>query len=140
MAAGWQAQAHVLRRESDFASVIVVRKTRPMVLIVPDLRLGRSGARQTGAAALFAATCHRENRRPGQDQERRDPLRVPSQLSCPNLNHRRPDAPVRCCPGCGEVVNADIRRPDCSREEHARNRRLRNAYCVNCGEELIARR
>ncbi len=67
-------------------------------------------------------------------------MRVASQLRCPNMNHRRRDAPVRCCPKCGEVVNANIRHPVCSQEEHARSRRNQNAYCMNCGGRLIAGR
>jgi hypothetical protein len=27
---------------------------------------------------------------------------------CPNLNHRRADAPVRFCPTSGEVVNENL--------------------------------
>ncbi len=34
--------------------------------------------------------------------------------SCPNMNHRRSDAPVRYCPNCGEVVNENIILKKCS--------------------------
>ena len=67
-------------------------------------------------------------------------MRVAPQRSCPNMNHRRLDAPVRCCPNCGGVVNAKIPRPVCSQTEHARSRRQQNSYCVNCGERLIPQR
>ena len=56
---------------------------------------------------------------------------------CPDLNHGRPNAPVRCCPMCGEVVNSRTPQKVCSEEEHAKSRRERNAYCVDCGEQLI---
>ncbi len=56
---------------------------------------------------------------------------------CPNLNHRRTDAPVRFCPTCGEVVNENIPTAKCSAETHAVRRRERNGYCVDCGEQLI---
>jgi len=57
--------------------------------------------------------------------------------SCPNMNHKRSDAPVRYCPNCGEVVNENIILKKCSEAEHAERRRDRNKYCVHCGEQLI---
>lgn len=57
--------------------------------------------------------------------------------SCPNLNHRRDDAPVRYCPMCGKVVNENITLKKCNEAEHAERRRDRNKYCVHCGEQLI---
>jgi len=56
---------------------------------------------------------------------------------CPNLNHARTNAPVRFCPRCGEVVNINIPIKNCTQDEHAKSRRDRNTYCVNCGEQLI---
>jgi len=56
---------------------------------------------------------------------------------CPNFNHGRPNAGVRCCPMCGKVVNSKIPKKVCSEEKHAKSRRERNAYCVDCGEHLI---
>ncbi|KRT70800.1 MAG: hypothetical protein XU15_C0003G0179 [candidate division NC10 bacterium CSP1-5] len=56
---------------------------------------------------------------------------------CPNLNHRRADAPVRYCPNCGEVVSANIIVKKCSEEEHVESRRRRNTYCMDCGAQLI---
>ena len=56
---------------------------------------------------------------------------------CPNLNHRRRNAPVRFCPMCGEVVNENIPIKKCTEEEHAKSRRERNKYCLDCGEQLI---
>lgn len=62
---------------------------------------------------------------------------ISQRTSCPNLNHRRSDAPVRFCPMCGEVVNENIHVRKCTEEEHARSRRERNKYCLRCGEQLI---
>ena len=59
---------------------------------------------------------------------------------CPNFNHGRPNAPVRFCPVCGKVVNQDIPIKRCTKEEHARRRRERNKYCMDCGEQLIQSR
>ena len=56
---------------------------------------------------------------------------------CDNFNHRRPTAPVRCCPQCGDEVNSQIGIKRCHESEHAEARRQRNAFCVHCGEELI---
>lgn len=55
---------------------------------------------------------------------------------CPNFNHRRANAPVRHCPMCGEIVNASIREPSCVSETHAKRRRDRDAYCLDCGVTL----
>ncbi|MBW1852558.1 MAG: hypothetical protein JRJ15_14275 [Deltaproteobacteria bacterium] len=60
--------------------------------------------------------------------------------TCPNFNHGRTNVPVRFCPMCGEVVNQDIPNKRCTEEEHARERREINKYCVNCGEQLIQER
>ena len=56
---------------------------------------------------------------------------------CGNMNHRRRNAPVRCCPQCGEVVNQEIPAARCSEERHAKQKRTRNTFCVDCGEQLI---
>ena len=56
---------------------------------------------------------------------------------CTNFNHGHPNAPVRFCPVCGEVVNKDIPIRKCSMEKHAKGRRERDKYCVDCGEQLI---
>ena len=56
--------------------------------------------------------------------------------SCPNLNHRKPNATVRCCAACGEVVNERVPTKRCSQEEHAARRRNRDMFCVHCGEQL----
>lgn len=56
---------------------------------------------------------------------------------CPNNNHGRANAPVRCCPMCGETVNERVASKLCSEEEHARSRRDRNHYCIHCGKQLI---
>lgn len=56
---------------------------------------------------------------------------------CPNFNHMRPDAPVRFCPMCGEVVNENIPPRRCTEGQHAESRREMNKYCVDCGKQLI---
>jgi hypothetical protein len=56
---------------------------------------------------------------------------------CPNLNHQRSNSPVRFCPMCGEVVNGDLPIKRCSDKEHAKLKRDREMFCVQCGEQLI---
>jgi len=60
--------------------------------------------------------------------------------SCPNMNHRRPNPPVRFCSQCGEVVQGDLPLKRCSEKEHARRRRDRETFCVQCGERLVEER
>ena len=55
---------------------------------------------------------------------------------CRNFNHGRANAPVRCCPSCGEVVNAAIPTKVCGETVHAQRRQARDAYCVDCGTQL----
>lgn len=62
------------------------------------------------------------------------------QERCPNMNHRRTDAPVRFCAMCGDVVNGNILTTKCREEEHAKSRRNRYKYCMNCGEQLIQKK
>ena len=57
--------------------------------------------------------------------------------SCPNFNHGRVNAPVRVCPVCGDMVNKDIPIKECNEEEHAKRRKDRSKYCIDCGEQLI---
>jgi hypothetical protein len=57
--------------------------------------------------------------------------------SCPNLNHRRANAPVRYCPGCGEVVNSGVSLKRCDERGHAHRRLNGETFCVDCGEQLI---
>lgn len=59
---------------------------------------------------------------------------------CPNMNHRRANAPVGHCPNCGGVVNAALRPRPCVEADHAAGRRAQTTYCVHCGEQLIAGR
>jgi hypothetical protein len=56
---------------------------------------------------------------------------------CPNLNHRRSNAPVRFCPRCGEVVNDAVGTKRCTEMAHAQKRQNREEFCVDCGERLI---
>lgn len=60
--------------------------------------------------------------------------------TCPNLNHRRSDAPVGYCPQCGSHVNAAIRAAICTEAQHAASRRAQSVFCVHCGQRLIAAR
>jgi hypothetical protein len=57
--------------------------------------------------------------------------------SCTNFNHRRANSPVRACPMCGEVVNINISIKNCSEEEHAKRRKDRSKYCIDCHKQLI---
>jgi hypothetical protein len=56
--------------------------------------------------------------------------------TCTNLNHRRPDAPVRHCPSCGAVVNATVKPLRCPLARHDARRKEGSAFCVDCGERL----
>ena len=60
-----------------------------------------------------------------------------TRTDCTNLNHRRRDAPVRCCPSCGEIVNGAVAAARCTEDQHAKRRRDMNKHCVDCGEQLI---
>lgn len=57
---------------------------------------------------------------------------------CMNRNHGRPNAPVRCCPDCGEVVNQNIPVKRCSEGEHAQSRKRGSRFCIDCGKLLRA--
>jgi len=59
---------------------------------------------------------------------------------CANDNHGRAVVTVRFCASCGSILNDRIRTSPCRPEQHARMRRARNAYCVNCGERLALAR
>ena len=59
------------------------------------------------------------------------------QKRCVNDNHARAVVTVRFCSSCGGIVNTNIRAASCLTKDHARMRRVRSAYCVNCGERLI---
>ena len=61
-------------------------------------------------------------------------MRAPS---CRNLNHGRANVPVRFCPRCGEIVNGGIARKHCTQMAHAQKRQNREAFCVDCGEQLV---
>jgi hypothetical protein len=56
---------------------------------------------------------------------------------CPNLNHRRSDAPVGHCPQCGAMVNARNHVAGCTEDQHSAARRQQTKYCVHCGLQLI---
>jgi len=58
-------------------------------------------------------------------------------LICHNINHRRTNASVRCCPMCGRIVNENITKVKCTEDNHAKKRLRRSQYCVDCGEQLI---
>jgi hypothetical protein len=57
---------------------------------------------------------------------------------CPNDNHGRMVVRVRCCPNCGQIVNANIAPRRCPSESHAKMRRSRSNYCMDCGAGLAA--
>lgn len=59
---------------------------------------------------------------------------------CPNDNHGRAIVTVRFCPNCGQVVNGKIPAKTCSDEDHAKRRRARDTYCLDCGERLARER
>ena len=59
---------------------------------------------------------------------------------CRNDNHGRAVVRVRFCPNCGGVVNERILAGACTLEKHARLRRARNTYCVDCGQGLVQER
>lgn len=58
------------------------------------------------------------------------------QRRCPNDNHGRMVIRVRCCPTCGDVLNAKIPARECRDTSHAKMRRDRNRYCMDCGTSL----
>ena len=55
---------------------------------------------------------------------------------CPNDNHGRMVVTVRCCPNCGEIVNANIHARKCVADSHAKMRRSRHSFCMDCGAGL----
>ena len=58
---------------------------------------------------------------------------------CDNLNHLRPNAPIRHCPQCGEPVNANRPQGRCDAATHAARRKQQSNFCIDCGEALIAK-
>jgi rRNA maturation protein Nop10 len=58
------------------------------------------------------------------------------QKRCPNDNHGRMVVRVRCCPNCGEVLNANIAPRHCAADAHAKMRRYQSTYCTDCGARL----
>jgi hypothetical protein len=56
---------------------------------------------------------------------------------CDNLNHLRPNAPIRHCPQCGVSVNAGRAAAPCDATTHAARRKQQAAYCIECGQVLI---
>ena len=65
---------------------------------------------------------------------------MPRIRHCPNDNHGRAIVRVRHCPLCGEIVNGKIPIGACSDAQHAKRRRLRDPYCVDCGKGLFLAR
>ena len=59
-----------------------------------------------------------------------------SDEKCNNQNHSKMNVTVRFCAACGEVVNKNIPKCNCSNGEHARHRKSGSHYCVNCGINL----
>jgi hypothetical protein len=58
--------------------------------------------------------------------------------TCANFNHGKPSAPVRACSMCGEVVNSGIPLKRCDEAKHAKERRERNVFCMDCGTRLAS--
>ncbi len=58
------------------------------------------------------------------------------QQRCANDNHGRAVVTIRFCPNCGVVVNENVLARGCTEVSHARMRRSRNDYCVDCGDRL----
>jgi hypothetical protein len=54
---------------------------------------------------------------------------------CTNMNHGRPNVPVRHCPDCGVVVNK-VLNMKCDHEKHATRRKDRSTFCSDCGTKL----
>jgi hypothetical protein len=59
-----------------------------------------------------------------------------SRKRCFNDNHGRMVIRVRFCPACGEVLNQAIAARKCAADTHARMRRSRSTYCMDCGSLL----
>lgn len=55
---------------------------------------------------------------------------------CQNMNHSKINVQVRFCPMCGEVVNGRVTIKECDSEKHAKSRRERNRFCIDCGKNL----
>ena len=62
----------------------------------------------------------------------------PTRTVCDNPNHTRLAAPVRHCPQCGGVVNAEKEQGACEEAKHVAARRRQNLYCTDCGAQLTA--
>jgi len=56
---------------------------------------------------------------------------------CMNRNHSNPNAPVRFCSMCGEVVNQNVPVKRCANDKHAKSRLQRMIFCIDCGEQLV---
>jgi NADH pyrophosphatase NudC (nudix superfamily) len=65
---------------------------------------------------------------------------APTRNVCDNVNHTRREAPVRYCPQCGGVVNAQEEGSACEEAKHAAARRRHTRYCSACGAELVVTR
>ncbi len=55
---------------------------------------------------------------------------------CRNNNHSRMNVSVRFCPDCGEVVGKHVGTKSCQADAHAKKRKERNKFCVDCGRSL----
>ena len=55
---------------------------------------------------------------------------------CPNMNHSKINVQVRFCSMCGKVVNSRVIKKTCSPEKHAKSRKDRNRFCIDCGANL----
>ena len=64
------------------------------------------------------------------------PCMIRPAIRCANFNHGKASAPVRSCSMCGETVNSAIASKACSEVKHAKERRERNVFCMDCGKRL----
>lgn len=55
---------------------------------------------------------------------------------CPNYNHYRTNPPLRGCPMCGEIVNAEVQAIECGDEEHRRRKQDGDLFCTHCARPL----
>jgi len=58
-------------------------------------------------------------------------------IECSNINHRRLKPPIRVCPTCGRVVNAEIPEKNCDEQFHVERKKRRNKYCYDCGARIM---
>ena len=88
-----------------------------------------------GERALVALS----DRPPSTAAERATDGGIPAMKSptCPNVNHRRANAPVWHCPNCGGAGNGEGPTKNFHKDNHAKQRRQRNTFRLDCGKRFI---